>query len=89
VPDAEQQPGGLNKDGRRYQFGVTVGVKNQVFWFEIAIDDASIVYVDEGLDGARRIETGRCVVERVPIHRIGTRTYLSVKLKTFELYAYR
>jgi len=74
TPDATVQPLGRHIANQGsvtvYQFGVAVRIKDQVFWFEIAVDDAAVVQVDESLDSACRVEPRRRVVECVPIHHI-------------------
>jgi len=51
--------------GSTYQFGISDRVKDKVFRFEIAIDDAAIVNIDERFHCARRVEPSRIVVEKV------------------------
>ena len=43
-----------------YQFDVSTGVQDEVFWFEVSVDDSVWVQVAQGLRHTRWVEPG-CV----------------------------
>lgn len=50
-----------------YQLCIACVIKDKVFWFEIAIDDAFIMQVDKRLDHTRCVEPRHHVVKHASV----------------------